>query len=432
MLWLYNIGIFLYGLVVRLVAPFNHKAKLFSEGRKKTFEELQSKIDPLHKHIWFHFASLGEFEQGRPVLEKIKSMHPEKRIIVTFFSPSGYEIRKNYPLASGVFYLPLDTRSNALRFIKSINPEVAIFTKYEFWHHYFKVLKEQKVPLFLISGIFRPKQIFFKNYGQFYRNILNNVSHFFVQNQESIDLLRDIGITNTSIAGDTRFDRVYANATHPQCVQIVQDFCANAKVFVAGSTWPQDEELIAELINNQTDWKFIIAPHEINPEHIIQINKLIPNAQKYSDLKTATINKETVAAGDQELIGISPFPAIEANKNQMQTLIIDNIGLLSSLYQYADVTYIGGGFSAGIHNTLEAAAFGKPILFGPNYHKFQEAKDLLKLGAAITIKNSNELKKGFEQLKENSTAGSLAKTYVANNKGATETIYNFIKFYFKP
>ncbi|MDB5021965.1 MAG: 3-deoxy-D-manno-octulosonic acid transferase, partial [Pedobacter sp.] len=358
MLWLYNFGILLYGLMVRIVAPFNHKAKLFIEGRKRTFQEIQAGIDPANKHIWFHFASLGEFEQGRPVLEKIKSLHPEKRIIVTFFSPSGYEIRKNYAPAEGVFYLPLDNRSNAERFIQAINPEIAIFTKYEFWHHYYQALHAKQIPLFLISGIFRPEQIFFKPYGAFYRNILRNVTHFFVQNEESLALLSTIGITSVSIAGDTRFDRVYENAKNAYTVQIVEDFCSNHKVFVAGSTWPQDEQLIASLIQEHKNWKFILAPHEIDPEHISQIKELLPNAVSYSDLKTAAVSKEATVINDGN-------PAITYGNNKRaatiqssQTLIIDNIGLLSSLYQHADVTYIGGGFGVGIHNTLEAAAFG--------------------------------------------------------------------------
>ena len=405
MLWLYNFGISLYSLIVRLVAPFNPKAKLFVLGRQKTFEAVHQQIDQKTKHIWFHFASLGEFEQGRPVLEKIKQNHPEKPIVVTFFSPSGFEIRKNYPLAAGVFYLPLDTRKNAERFINAINPELAVFTKYEFWHHYFQTLRDRQIPLFLISGIFRQEQIFFKNYGGFYRNILKNVTYFFVQNQESVELLNSIGINQARIAGDTRFDRVFQSTEQPLAVQEVADFCAGHKVFLGGSTWLPDEQLIATLANENPDWKFILAPHEIHSEHLDQIQKLIPQALRYSKLKT---NKEL----------------------KSQVLVIDNIGMLSALYQYADIAYIGGGFGAGIHNTLEAAAFGKPVLFGPNYHKFQEAKDLLQLGAARSISNAAELKKGFEQLKMDSTAGSLARSYVADKKGATETIYEEIDRYF--
>ena len=404
MLWLYNFGIFLYSIFVRLVAPFNAKAKLFVRGREQTFQTLEQQIDSQKKHIWFHFASLGEFEQGRPVLEKIKKEQPEKLVVVTFFSPSGYEIRKNYQLATGIFYLPLDTRKNAERFINAINPELAVFTKYEFWHHYFQTLKDRNIPLFLISGIFRPEQIFFKKYGGFYRNILKNVTHFFVQNQESVDLLHSIGINQARIAGDTRFDRVFESAEHPQTITEVKEFCAGHCVFLGGSTWPPDEQLIAGLATENPDWKFVLAPHEIHAEHLDQIHKLFPQAIRYSKLKTN--------------------PGLNG-----QVLLIDNIGMLSALYQYADIAYVGGGFGAGIHNTLEAAAFGKPVLFGPNYHKFQEAKDLLQLGAAISISNAAELKKGFKQLKVNSNAGSLARSYVADHKGATETIYQEIKRY---
>ncbi len=404
MLWLYNFGIFIYSLVVRSVALFNPKAKLFIEGRKNIYEELEKQVDASRKHIWFHFASLGEFEQGRPVLEMIKSHHSDKRIVITFFSPSGYEVRKNYPNANAVFYLPLDTAKNASRFIKAINPELAIFTKYEFWHHYYRVLNETNVPLFLISGIFRKKQIFFRPYGKFYRNILKNVSHFFVQNEESLQLLSTLHINSATIAGDTRFDRVYENSLHPDEIPLIRQFCNNQKVFIAGSTWPPDEVLLKALIAENKDWKFIIAPHEINSAHIEQIEKLIPDALKFSVLKEQQVAKN-------------------------QTLIIDNIGLLSSLYRYANVAYIGGGFGVGIHNTLEAAAFGIPILFGPNYHKFQEAKDLLELGAAVSVQNQEELDKGFQKLKNNPAAGKLAKDYVLRQKGATAAIFQEIERY---
>jgi 3-deoxy-D-manno-octulosonic-acid transferase len=417
MRWLYNFGIFIYGLVVRLVALFNPKAKLFIEGRKNIYEALAKQVDPSRKHIWFHFASLGEFEQGRPVLEKIRSHHPEKKIVITFFSPSGYEVRKNYPHADAVFYLPLDTARNATRFIKAINPELAIFTKYEFWHHYYRVLQENNVPLFLISGIFRKNQIFFKPYGSFYRNILKNVTHFFVQNEESLQLLNTLGINSVSIAGDTRFDRVYENSQHPDDIPVIRQFCNNQKVFIAGSTWPPDEELLRSLIAENKDWKFIIAPHEINSGHIAQLEKLIPTALKFSVLK-----EMQPAPGEGE--GVPHVDHL-----QTQTLIIDNIGLLSSLYRYADLAYIGGGFGVGIHNTLEAAAFGIPILFGPNYHKFQEAKDLLELGAAVSIQNQEDLDKGFQKLKDNPAAGKLAKDYVLRQKGATSAIFQEIERY---
>lgn len=404
MVFLYNIGILLYGLIIRLVAPFNSKAKQFVEGRKHIFNQIAQRINASEPHIWFHFASLGEFEQGRPVLEKIKAEYPGKKIVITFFSPSGYEIRKNYAQADGVFYLPLDTRRNAERFIRAINPEIAIFTKYEFWHHYFEVLAKRKTPLFLISGIFRPDQVFFKFYGGFNRNILKHVDWYFVQNQQSVDLLKSLNIDQVRIAGDTRFDRVAENADHPAELPLVRLFAQNNKVFIAGSTWPADENIIKELATEMKEWKMVLAPHEIGAEHLKQIEQLFPEAIRYSKLN-------------------------EQNAGTSRILIIDNIGMLSSVYQYADITYIGGGFGVGIHNTLEAAAFGKPVIFGPNYRKFQEAHDLLSIGAAKSIEDAQSLSTAFQLLKNNQKAGQLAKEYVAQQKGATASIYEKIKTY---
>lgn len=401
MLWLYNLGISLYGFIVSAFSLFNSKAKLFIQGRKNIFDHLEKTIDGTKKHIWFHFASLGEFEQGRPVLEKIKELHPKKRIVITFFSPSGYEIRKNYPLAAGVFYLPLDTDGNAKRFISLINPEMAIFTKYEFWYHYFKTLNDRQIPLYLISGIFRPDQIFFSWYGSFHRRILSFVDHFFVQNIESMELLKHLGLENTSLSGDTRFDRVAENALSPKKVDLIENGWINSPVFIAGSTWPADERLISALIQQQPDWQFIIAPHEIDEAHIQEIEKLIPGAVRYSNL----VNGATGAA---------------------QTLIIDNIGLLSSLYQYARIAYIGGGFGVGIHNTLEAAAFGIPVIFGPKYDKFQEAKDLIALTAARSIETESDLSKAFTHFNENKEAGKIAQKYVNEKTGSTRQILEFI------
>lgn len=397
MLWIYNIGIGLYGFLLKIVSLFNPKAKLFVEGRKNIWKQIATRIKPEDKPIWFHFASLGEFEQGRPVLESLKNASPQQKIVVTFFSPSGYEIRKNYKLAD-VFYLPLDTRSNAKQFIALINPKQAIFTKYEFWFHYFKVLHENQIPLFLISGIFRPSQIFFKWYGNFYRSMLKFISHFFVQNEESVALLKNIGINNVSLGGDTRFDRVYENAKHPQKLELIAQFCGKSAVFIAGSTWLPDEKLLVSLIEKYSDWRFIVAPHEIGASHIQEIENLFPNAIKYSNLGGPTLNPKS------------------------KVLIIDNIGMLSSLYQYAKVAYIGGGFGTGIHNTLEAAAFGLPVIFGPKYEKFQEAKDLANIGAAKSISTGSELVAAFEHFKDNEKACTTAKNYVKQKKGATEMI----------
>lgn len=399
MLWIYNIGIAMYGLLLRFASLFNAKAKLFVEGRQHIFENITQKLNPDDQPVWFHFASLGEFEQGRPVLEKLKAADPQQKIVVTFFSPSGYEIRKNYALAD-VFYLPLDTAANAKKFIDIVNPKLAIFTKYEFWFHYFKALHTRAIPLYLISGIFRPDQAFFKGYGGFYRGILKFVTHFFVQNEESVALLKGIGINQVSLSGDTRFDRVYENAQHPKKLPEIEAFCQGSLIFIAGSTWPEDEKLLVALTEKYPDWKFIIAPHEIGSSHIQEIESLFPQAIKFS-------------------VFSSQFVA-----DQSQILIIDNIGMLSSLYQYAKVAYIGGGFGAGIHNTLEAAAFGLPVIFGPKYDKFQEAKDLISIGAAKSIHTTAELLAAFDHFKSNEKAATAAQNYVTEKKGATEMILN--------
>jgi len=401
---LYIIGIQAYTLLIRIFSLFNPKAKLFINGRKNSYAAIAQKINPAEKHIWFHFASLGEFEQGRPVLEKLKSRYPEKKIVVTFFSPSGYEIRKNYPLAD-VFYLPVDTAKNARRFVNSINPEMAIFTKYEFWHFYFKELKDRGIPLYLISGIFRESQAFFKWYGGFYRNILKSVTYFFVQNEESLNLLKSIGLHHVTINGDTRFDRVYENAQSSKQLPLIESFIGNSPTLVCGSTWPEDEKILSVLPEKYPNWKFIIAPHEIHESHIETIEK---------QFSAGSLRFSVLSASDQK-----PNAA-------PQTLIVDNIGMLSALYQYGNIAYIGGGFGAGIHNTLEAAAFGLPVIFGPKYDKFQEAKDLIALGAAKSISSSEELIDAFDSFIENKNAAALAKKYVADKKGATDQIISMI------
>jgi 3-deoxy-D-manno-octulosonic-acid transferase len=409
MLLLYIIGIRLYILLIRIFSLFDPKAKLFINGRKNSYTKIAQKINPREKHIWFHFASLGEFEQGRPVLEKLKSLYPAKKIVVTFFSPSGYEIRKNYALAD-VFYLPIDTAANAKRFIASINPEMAIFTKYEFWHFYFKELKDREIPLYVISGIFRKSQAFFKWYGGFYRNILKSVTYFFVQNEESKNLLKSIGLNNVTINGDTRFDRVYENAQSPKQLSLIESFIGNSPTLVCGSTWPEDEKILSALPEKYPNWKFIIAPHEVHESHIESIEEQFSaGSVRFSVLKSQ----------------------LEINSSQIsdlksQILIIDNIGMLSSLYQYGNVAYIGGGFGTGIHNTLEAAAFGLPVIFGPKYDKFQEAKDLIAIGAAKSISTIEELIGAFEDFAKNEDAAAQAKIYVTDKKGATDQIISMI------
>lgn len=407
MLFFYNLAICGYISLIRVFSLFNTKAKLWVEGRKNIFEHLSSSLQPGEKRAWFHFASLGEFEQGRPVLEKYKSLHPEIKIVMTFFSPSGFEIRKNYPLADYIFYLPADTSKNASRFIELINPSIVFFTKYEYWHHYFNQLNKKNIPLYIISAIFRQKQLFFKWYGGFYRNILTRVTHFFLQDEPSAQLLKAIGFDNYTISGDTRFDRVVENTAKVKPIEVAGRFINNQKVIVAGSTWPEDETIICDYINhNIHTYKWIIAPHEINE------NKL---ASLEAKLKAKHIRFSQTGSQD-----LSTF----------HVLIIDNIGMLSSLYQYSFVTYIGGGFGKGIHNILEAAAFGMPVVFGPNYQKFKEAHDLIHLDSAIAIHNSEELNACVDLFFNNSgdyqRRCEVAATYVSSNAGATDKIIKFI------
>lgn len=403
MLLIYNIALQLYYYTVLAVSLFNGKAKLWFAGRRN------NSYKKYEQSIWFHFASLGEFEQGRPVLEYYREKYPDKKIVITFFSPSGYEIRKNTPLADAVYYLPLDTAANARHFIVAIQPAIAIFTKYEYWYHFFNELNKRKIPLYIISGIFRPGQVFFKWYGGLHRKMLSFVTWFFVQDERSAELLKGLGIEHVSISGDTRFDRVWANAQQPKELQKISDFKNGHKVFIAGSTWPDDENLTAALVNDYTDWKFIFAPHEIGEEKINKLIGLLPfnSVIKYSQLATDHL----------------PL-------TNYQTLIIDNIGMLSSLYQYGDLAYIGGGFGVGIHNTLEAAAFGLPVIFGPNYSRFKEAIELVDLQAGYSINNEAELKSTVVYLLEDQerykNICQKAATYVQEHTGATATIVGHI------
>ena len=403
MLLIYNIGINLYFCAIYVASFFNKKAKLWLTGRNNVIYK------KFEKSLWFHFASLGEFEQGRPLLEQVRKNQPEIKIVVTFFSPSGYEIRKNTPLADAVYYLPLDTAANAREFIEAINPEAAIFTKYEYWYHYFNELHKNEIPLYVISGIFRPGQVFFKWYGGLHRKMLGFVTYFFVQDTTSKELLQTLGISNVEVSGDTRFDRVWANAQHPTELPAINQFKNDHKLFIAGSTWPDDEALVATLVKDYADWKFIFAPHEIGEDKIEKLIGLLP------------------------LNSVIRYSQIEGNQlslNNYQTLIIDNIGMLSSLYQYADVAFIGGGFGAGIHNTLEAAAFGLPVIFGPNYDKFKEAKDLISIKGGYSINDEPELKATVAYITEdiqryNETCLAV-KDYVKENTGATKTIADHI------
>jgi 3-deoxy-D-manno-octulosonic-acid transferase len=403
MLIIYNIGIKLYYFFAIIASLVNTKAKAWVNGRKA------QKVIALPKSIWFHFASLGEFEQGRPVLEAVKTQYPDQKIVITFFSPSGYEIRKNTPLADAVYYLPLDTAQNAQQFINTIKPAAVIFTKYEYWYHYFNELHKQQIPLYVISAIFRPKQIFFKWYGSLHRNMLTKVTRFFVQDEASKQLLSSIGISNVQVSGDTRFDRVYANAQQPKTLPVIAEFKNNQSVFIAGSTWPADEELLVSLIDQYPNWKFIFAPHEIPEDKVSKLISLLP-------------------AG--KAIRFSQIPVLSTPLLTYQVLVIDNIGMLSSLYQYGEIAYIGGGFGVGIHNTLEAAAFGLPVIFGPNYSRFKEARDLVALQAGFSIANEQQLQETADKLitagEYRHKASTVAKQFVNESKGATEIIMSNI------
>jgi 3-deoxy-D-manno-octulosonic-acid transferase len=400
MLLLYRFGLSIFYILMKFASLWHPKAKLWVSGRQNWEKELRKKVGKIESSVWFHFASLGEFEQGRPVLEALKKAEPETNIIISFFSPSGYEIHKNYPLALAVCYLPLDTTNNATTFIEIIKPKYAVFTKYEYWFYFFRTLHQKHIPLYLISGIFRKNQAFFKCYGGFYRQMLSFITYFFVQNEESKTLLNSLGITQVSVNGDTRFDRVAENAKNKKELKEIEAFCGSSKVLVAGSTWPADEELLNTIIESYPNWKFISAPHEIAEANLQRLEEqLLGKTIRYSNLE---VHKLTLP----------------------QVLIIDNIGLLSSLYAYGTIAYIGGGFGKGIHNTLEAAAFGLPVIFGPKYQKFQEAKDLIELNAGFSISNQAELNDCFKLLQSDThkEAGKQAKAYVDEHTGATAQI----------
>ncbi len=400
---LYDLGIRLYYLLILVVSPFNIKARQWIRGRKGLIDKIAGAIDSSTPLIWFHCSSLGEFEQGRPLMESIRQRQPGTTILLTFYSPSGYKIRKDYPGADHIFYLPLDTRKNARRFLELLNIEKAYFVKYEFWYHLLKGLKTHNIPVYLVSGIFRKKQVFFRPWGKWYRKILECFDHLFVQQQSSLDLLESIGIRNVSLAGDTRFDRVQAIVHGVKEDPRFIAFTGSSPTIVAGSTWPPDEELLVRYINNtERPVKWIIVPHEI---HEPGITRLAGQIQKRSQRYTALKEKE--------------LP-------QTDVIIVDTIGILSSLYQYGKVAYIGGGFGKGIHNTLEAATFGMPVIFGPNYQKFQEAVDLVSTNAAFPVHDYEGFEAILSGLLDNpvsiENSGQSARKLVQFNLGATEQI----------
>ena len=409
MTFIYDLAIQLYVFAIRLSAiSGNQKAKLWIEGRKNWRRKMKETLNKNEKRVWFHCSSLGEFEQGRPVMEKLRSRNPELKIVLTFFSPSGYEIRKNYQGADYVFYMPADTRSNAKDFISLINPEKVFFTKYEYWFHYFNQLKKRKIPLYMISAIFRPNDRFFKWYGGFFRSMLKCVTYFFVQDSRSAQLLKETGFTNTTVAGDTRFDRVVELAKEAKEIPLARRFSEGQKVLVAGSTWSEDEKILSDALRSiKTKIKLIIAPHEISDSRIDEIKNIFSGFR---------IQQFSMA----EASGLSSY----------DILIIDNIGMLSSLYKYGSVGYVGGGFGKGIHNTLEAAVYGIPVFFGPNYSKFIEAKELLKCDGAFSIAASEELSSQLDKVlqdsNENRRLGKAAADYVLSNSGATNKIMEMV------
>ncbi len=408
MLFIYNLIVLSAAQILKLLALFSPKMKLFVEGRKSVFQTLKDKIHSEDKVFWFHAASLGEYEQGLPVIEKIKEQFPHHKIVITFFSPSGYEVRKNNAIADVTVYLPLDTRANAKQFLDLVHPEKVFFIKYEFWPNYLNELKLRAIPTYLISGIFREKQVFFKWYGGFYRKALQTFDYFFVQNEKSKTLLQSIGFNNVRVSGDTRFDRVVAILEKDNSLDFIAQFKNNQTTIVIGSSWPKDEELLINFINQSADTiKFIIAPHNIKSEQIQNLQK--------------SITKSSVLFSEKE----------NQDLEESQVFIIDTIGILTKIYSYADIAYVGGGFgNPGVHNILEPATFGIPIVIGPNYSHFAEATALVGLEGCISIKNKSELNEAFHLLLQNEDEryekGHICRTFVQMNKGATDSIIKYI------
>ncbi len=395
---LYSLGILLFGFGIRLASIGNEKAKQWVDGRKNWKSELK-KLQDLKGCIWFHCASLGEFEQGRPLLEKIKDKYPIKPILLTFYSPSGYLVRKNYAYADSVIYLPLDTPANAKFFLDTVRPDMAIFVKYEVWHNFFKGIATRDIPLLMISAIFRQNQIYFKPYGKWFRKSLQYVKTIFTQDEKSLELLQNIGLKNTVLAGDTRFDRVIEISKKTENFPELEKFAQGKKTIVAGSTWPADENLLAKYAATHPEIQLIIAPHEIGDTHIKAISEKFPKSIKWSE-------KDQARSGN--------------------VIIIDCIGLLSAIYKYGNVAYVGGGFGSGIHNTLEPAVYGMPVLFGPAFSKFREAVGLCEVNGAKSISNYSDLEKIinhlFSQAEFRKEMGKAAGKYVVDNAGATDVI----------
>ena len=412
MLFLYNLVVILASQLLKIVAIFSPKMKFFVDGRKSVFETLAKTIKATDKTIWFHAASLGEYEQGLPVIETIKQQFPTHKIVVTFFSPSGYEVRKKNTVADATVYLPLDTISNAKQFIKIVHPEMVFFIKYEYWPNYLNELKNQNIKTYLISGILRENQAFFKWYGGFYRNALKTFDFFFVQNESSKALLQSIGFNNVKVSGDTRFDRVVSILERDNSLDFIEQFKDNKTTIVIGSSWPKDESLLVNYINQSSDEvKFIIAPHNIKQE---QISNLKNQIQKKTILFSENVETRLIAS-----------------LQEYNVFIIDTIGILTKIYSYADVAYVGGGFgNPGVHNILEPATFGVPVVIGPNYSHFAEATALVNMEGCVSIQNQTQLNEAFDSLLHNEDErlekGHICSTFVQMNKGATQTIMNHI------
>lgn len=390
------------------------------QGERDAFRVLREKVDPKARYIWFHAASLGEFEQGRPIMERIRQEHPEYKILLTFFSPSGYEVRKNYDGADIICYLPLDTPMNARRFLRLVRPEMAFFIKYEFWYNYLHILKHRNIPVYSVSSIFRPGQIFFRWYGKQYGKVLNCFTHFFVQNEISLQLLSSLGIKNVSISGDTRFDRVLAIKEQSKQLTIVDAFTNGKRVFVAGSSWQPDEDIFIPYFNTKLpDWKLIIAPHVIAEEHLKQIDSLLAGRKvvRYTEARDVFESNDTTAI-DNMMQRLADADA----------LIINCFGLLSSIYRYGEVAYVGGGFGVGIHNVLEAAVWDMPVIFGPNHERFQEAMELKAAKGGFSINSESDFASIMGKFSTDadalSTASHQAGNYVKCKSGATDIILN--------
>ena len=406
-MWFYDLIMSLYAGLIRLVGWKYEKARLWSEGRRNLAQRMRNEIDPSARIVWVHVASLGEFEQGRPIIEEIRRQHPEYKILLTFFSPSGYEIRKNYAGADYIFYLPIDTRRNVRQFLDIAHPEIVIFVKYEFWLNMLSELRRRQIRTFIVSSIFRRNSVFFRPYGGAWRTALETFEVLFVQNEESKELLADLGFDNVAVTGDTRFDRVAEIARSARKVELIERFKGDRPVFIAGSSWGPDEELLITLMNDNPNLKFIIAPHEMEESRIERLlQETRGGAVRYTQCNETTDFSHT------------------------QLLVLDTVGLLASVYGTATWGYIGGGFGVGIHNTLEAATFGLPIAFGPNYKKFKEACDLISLGAARSIQNYEELAAWFTPLRDDaarlSEASRTARDYPQRPQGATRQIISTI------